>query len=224
MAPQQSRRKKTVRFSEHVDHGSISPTPRSASAPENSAAQGTTEPASRACPAAKPVPVQSSSSSEFLFLPRASTAQDAVPAGETQSRSEEEHHPSSENHHSSSDAHHHSMVHDASPCQAGCFESVAEVRSIIVRIVRRECGGALQVTVHEGLRMLSCHLTHFVASLYHRYSSCDFKLRACGKSRSWRRTLLCSCLTRRRRFRPPGGPGWFGVKLGPSCLPVKLVK
>ena len=37
-------------------------------------------------------------------------------------------------------------------------------------------------------------------------------------------TLLGNGLTRRGRFRPPGGPGWFGVKLGPSCLPVKLVK
>ena len=38
------------------------------------------------------------------------------------------------------------MVHDSSPCQAGCFESVAEVRSTLVGIERRECGGVLQVT------------------------------------------------------------------------------
>ncbi|OLP75909.1 hypothetical protein AK812_SmicGene44230 [Symbiodinium microadriaticum] len=131
VAPQRSRPKKTVRFSEHVDHKSISPTPRSASAPENSAAQGTTEPASRAYPAAKAVPVQSSSSSEFLFLTRAGTAQDAVPAGEMQSRSEEEHHPSSENHHSSSDAHHHSVVHDSSPCQADTLVQLSDEKKKI---------------------------------------------------------------------------------------------
>ncbi|CAE7949355.1 rbcG [Symbiodinium sp. KB8] len=136
------RPKKTLRFSEHVDHRSISPRPRSASAPENSgtadklrgktmAAQGTARSsASKASTAAKPVPVQSSSFSEFLFLPpvpenktepppqslsnflfapNGSTAQHAVPAVEMESsrRSGEEHHPGSA-HHQSSDAHHHS--------------------------------------------------------------------------------------------------------------------
>ncbi|CAE7219523.1 rbcG [Symbiodinium sp. CCMP2592] len=137
------RPKKTLRFSEHVDHRSISPRPRSASAPENSgtadklrgktmAAQAGTARSSASKPstASKPVPVQSSSFSEFLFLPpvsenktepppqslsnflfapNGSTAQHAVPAVEMESsrRSGEEHHPSSAHHHGS-DAHHRS--------------------------------------------------------------------------------------------------------------------
>ncbi|CAE7740541.1 rbcG [Symbiodinium sp. CCMP2456] len=137
--PTKPRPQKTLRFSEHVDHRSISPRPRSATAPEASgtadklrgktmAAQGSARSsASKASTATKPVPAQSSSFSEFLFLPpvpenktepppqslsnflfapNGSTAQHAVPAVEMESsrRSGEEHHPSSAHHHSS-DAH-----------------------------------------------------------------------------------------------------------------------
>ena len=196
------RPKKTLRFSEHVDHRSISPRPRSASAPENSGTADKPHGKKRAAQSGPstvttPVPVQSSSFSEFLFLPpvpenktgpllsnflfspNGSSAQHAVPAIEMESsrRSGEEHHPGCDHHHSR-DAHHHSsdahrsseahdrgsgsMVHDSSPCQAGCFESVAEVRSTLVRIERRECGGVLQVAdqmareAHE--RGLGCSL------------------------------------------------------------------
>ena len=196
------RPKKTVRFSEHVDHRSISPRPRSASTPQSSAtdtlrgkksaaqAGMARSSASKPSAAAKPVPVQSSSFSEFLFLPpvpenkteppprslskflfgtNGSTAQHVVPAVEMESssRSGEAHHPSS-THHNYSDAHrqstgdhHHrsddaldetasartsssssgepespascgevsgTIVHSSSSSQAGCLQSVAEVR------------------------------------------------------------------------------------------------
>ena len=178
--PTKPRPKKTLRFSEHVDHRSISPRPRSATAPEASGMEDKKRTAqSGPSTATKPVPVQSSSFSEFLFLPpvpenktepppqplsnfllapNGSTAQHAVPAVEMESsRRSGEEHPASSAHHHGSDA------HDSSPCQAGqagCFESVAEVLSKIVRI-ERECGGVLQVDqmgleAHE--RDLACSL------------------------------------------------------------------
>ncbi|CAE7843560.1 unnamed protein product, partial [Symbiodinium necroappetens] len=126
------RPKKTLRFSEHVDHRSISPRPRSASAPENSGTADKPHGKKRAAQfgpstVTTPVPVQSSSFSEFLFLPpvpenktepplsnflfspNGSSAQHAVPSIEMESsrRSGEEHHPGCDHHHSS-DAHHHS--------------------------------------------------------------------------------------------------------------------
>ena len=50
------------------------------------------------------------------------------------------------------------MVHDSSPCQAGCFESVAEVRSTLVGIERRECGGVLHVTDQMAREAHECGL------------------------------------------------------------------
>ncbi|CAE7219539.1 unnamed protein product [Symbiodinium sp. CCMP2592] len=124
--PAKPRPKKTVRFSEHVDHRSISPRPLSTSATDtvggkkNATQKGTVRSSSKPSASAQPVPVQSSSFSEFLFLPpqcmsnflfapNGSTAQHAVPAVEMESsrRSGEEHYYSSAHHHGS-DAHHRS--------------------------------------------------------------------------------------------------------------------
>ncbi|CAE7251488.1 rbcG [Symbiodinium sp. CCMP2456] len=150
--PTKPRPKKTLRFSEHVDHRSISPRPRSATAPEASGMEDKKRTAqSGPSTATKPVPVQSSSFSEFLFLPpvpenktepppqplsnfllapNGSTAQHAVPAVEMESsrRSGEEHHASSAHHHGSD-------AHDS--CQVDQMALEAHERDLACSLERR---------------------------------------------------------------------------------------